>query len=435
MMTTSYLIRNATAWLEGKWQSADFRIENGRIAEIGRLSAHTDEAAVDAAGLHLFPGFIDMHVHFRSPGFEWKETIETGSAAAARGGYTAVCTMPNLKPVPDRLETLEAQRRLIARQSSVHILPYGAITEGEGGQRLANFLEIAPYVVGFTDDGVGVDSSELIARAMVEAKAVSRPIVAHCEVIDLVRGGCIHDGEYARRHGLPGNPSESEWRMVERDIRLAEATGCAYHICHISTKESVGLLREARRKGLDVTGETAPHYLIFNDADLKDSGAFKMNPPIRGRADQQALLEAVADGTILCIATDHAPHTAQEKSGGLLGSLNGVVGLETAFAALYTHLVMPGRITLEALQALLHERPLERFRLETVTSAKPGLPIGRGLAVGEPFDATLFDLNDIYVVDAATFASKGKASPFAGQTVHGRCMRTFVGGETVYQRS
>jgi len=363
----------------------------------------------------VFPGFCDVHVHFREPGFSYKETIATGSAAAAAGGYTAVCTMPNLKPVPDSLDHLRLQLEEIRRQATVHVYPYAAITVGQQGETLADMDAMAPYAIAFSDDGRGVQSEERMRHAMLTAKSLGRMIVAHCEDNSLLHGGYIHQGDYAAAHGHRGICSESEWGPIARDLRLAEETGCAYHVCHISCKESVALIREAKRRGVDVTCETAPHYLVMDDSNLQEDGRFKMNPPLRSPADREALVEGLLDGTIDMIATDHAPHSAEEKGRGLQNSAFGVVGLETAFAVMYTHLVRPGVLTMEQLIQLLAIHPRQRF----------GIPLGN--------DYTLWDLDALYTVDPTTFRSKGRATPFAGDTLYGRCLRTVCDGKIVHE--
>lgn len=363
----------------------------------------------------LFPGFCDVHVHFREPGFSYKETIASGSAAAARGGYTAVCAMPNLDPVPDSAETLAAEQDIIARDASIHVYPYGAITRGEKGTELADMQAMAPDVVAFSDDGRGLQSESMMRAAMEQAKRLGKIVAAHCEANELLRGGYIHDGAYAAAHGHRGICSESEWRQVERDLRLAKETGCAYHVCHVSTRESVALIRAAKAQGVDVTCETGPHYLVLDENDLKEDGRFKMNPPLRGKADRQALIEGVLDGTIDMIATDHAPHSAEEKIRGLEKSAMGVVGLETAFPVLYTYLVRPGILTLERLVELLAVVPRRRF----------GIPIGE--------DYTIWELGRKYTIDPEAFLSKGRATPFAGREVYGSCRLTVCGGRTVYR--
>lgn len=405
----------------------DGRFERGRLAvEEGRVTADDEPRAGDRVvplgGRRLVPGFVDVHVHLREPGFPQKETIATGTAAAARGGYTAVCSMPNLRPAPDTPETLGLQRDIIRRDAVVRVYPYGCITMGQRGcGELVDFAALAPYAVGFSDDGRGVQSEELMAEAMRRAAAVGRPIVAHCEVDELLRGGYIHDGAYCRAHGHRGICSESEWRQVERDIRLVEQTGCRYHVCHVSTKESVELVRRAKAAGLPVSCETAPHYLLLTDEDLREEGRFKMNPPLRGRADREALLAGIADGTIEAIATDHAPHTAEEKSRGLAGSAMGIVGLECAFPLLYTHLVLPGVVSLERLVTLMAVNPRRLFGLEG------------GVAAGDAADFTVLDLDARWEVDPAAFFSKGRATPFEGWRVQGRAVLTAVNGREVYR--
>ena len=362
----------------------------------------------------IFPGFCDVHVHFREPGFSYKETIATGSRAAARGGYTAVCTMPNLNPVPDSADNLQVQRRLIAETACIHVYPYGAITVGEHGDTLADLEGMAPDVAGFSDDGRGVQRDDLMRQAMLRARALGKPIVAHCEDTALLRGGYIHDGSYAKAHGHRGICSESEWRQIARDLQLVKETGCAYHVCHVSAKESVALIRKAKAEGLDVTCETGPHYLVMDDSDLLEDGRFKMNPPLRGKEDQEALIQGILDGTIDMIATDHAPHSAEEKSRGLEKSAFGIVGIETAFPILYTCLVKPGILSLNKLLELLCVNPRRRF----------GLPLGT--------DYSIWDLNAAYPIDPEDFLSKGRATPFAGWQVSGKCIATICDGKLVY---
>ena len=363
----------------------------------------------------VFPGFCDVHVHFREPGFSYKETIRTGSLASAHGGYTAVCTMPNLNPVPDSVANLKLQRDLIADTAVIHVYPYGAITVGQKGETLADLEGMAPDVIGFSDDGRGVQSDDMMRQAMLRAKKLGKMIVAHCEVNDLLRGGYIHDGEYARTHGHRGICSESEWVQIERDLKLVEETGCAYHVCHISTKESVELIRQAKARGVDVTCETGPHYLVLTDMDLQEEGRFKMNPPLRSEEDRQALIKGIQDGTIDMIATDHAPHSAEEKGRGLEKSAFGIVGIETAFQTMYTHMVKPGMITLERLIELLAIAPRKRF----------GIPMGN--------DFTVWDLEAEQTVDPDTFLSMGRATPFAGHKLTGKCLLTVCDGKIVYQ--
>ena len=363
----------------------------------------------------VFPGFCDVHVHFREPGFSYKETISTGSKASARGGYTAVCTMPNLNPVPDSCEHLQQQLDLIRENAVIHVYPYGSITVGQMGEEIADIAGMAPDVIAFSDDGRGVQSDEMMRDAMLRAKALGKMIVAHCEVNSLLHGGYIHDGAYAKEHGHKGICSASEYEQVARDLKLVEETGCRYHVCHISTKESVDLIRKAKAKGLDVSCETGPHYLVMNDSQLQEDGRFRMNPPIRSEEDRLALVEGVVDGTIDMIATDHAPHSAEEKSKGLAGSAFGVVGIETAFPVLYTYLVKQGIITLEKLIELLAVNPRKRF----------GIPMGN--------DFTVWELDKELVIDPADFLSMGKATPFTGWKVLGECKMTVCDGKVVYK--
>ncbi len=363
----------------------------------------------------VFPGFCDVHVHFREPGFSYKETIASGSRAAAAGGYTAVCTMPNLDPVPDSPAHLKAQTDIIARDAVIGVYPYGAITVGEKGEALSDLAGMAGEVVAFSDDGRGVQSEEMMRAAMTEAKRLGKLIVAHCEVNELLRGGYIHAGAYAARHGHKGICSESEWKQIERDLRLAKETGCGYHVCHISTKESVALIRAAKRDGVDVTCETAPHYLLLDEHDLQEDGRFRMNPPLRTLADREALLEGVLDGTIDMIATDHAPHSAEEKAKGLAGSAFGIVGLETAFPLLYTGLVRSGILPMARLMDLLVWNPRRRFHI----------PLGN--------DFSVWDLNARYRIEPERFLSRGRATPFAGREVYGKCCLTVYRGKTVYE--
>ena len=363
----------------------------------------------------VFPGFCDVHVHFREPGFSYKETITSGSYASARGGYTAVCTMPNLNPVPDSVENLAQQLQLIEEADSIHIYPYGAITVGEKGEEMADLTGMAPNVIAFSDDGRGVQNDEMMRAAMQKAKELGKMIVAHCEVNELLRGGYIHDGEYARAHGHRGICSESEWAQIARDLKLVEEIGCAYHVCHISTKESVEIIRQAKARGVNVTCETGPHYLVMDDSFLQEEGRFKMNPPLRSREDREALVRGIQDGTIDMIATDHAPHSAEEKSKGLEKSAFGVVGIETAFPICYTHLVKTGIITMDQLMNLLVWNARNRF----------DIPLGN--------DFSVWDLDAEYSIDPQDFVSLGKATPFQGWKVNGKCMLTVCDGKIVYK--
>lgn len=363
----------------------------------------------------IVPGLCDVHVHFREPGFSYKETIASGSAAAAHGGYTAVCTMPNLDPVPDSAEHLQVQLDAIKRGAAIKVLPYGAITVGEKGEKLADMEAMSDKVCAFSDDGKGVQNDEMMREAMAKAKRLGKIIAAHCEDNSLLFGGYIHDGEYARMHGHRGISSASEYKQIERDLRLAEETGCAYHVCHISTKESVELIRQAKAHGVNVTCETAPHYLVLCDEDIQEDGRFKMNPPLRSREDKEALIEGIKDGTIDMIATDHAPHSAEEKGRGLEKSLMGVVGLETAFPVLYTELVTKNIITLDRLVELMSFKPKERFGIDTNN------------------DFAVFDISEAYKIDPKDFLSMGRATPFAGREVFGRCLLTVHNEKVVYK--
>ena len=369
----------------------------------------------DTGVFTVFPGFCDVHVHFREPGFSYKETIRSGSLAAARGGYTAVCTMPNLDPVPDSAAHLAEELAIIRRDAAIRVLPYGALTAGEKGKQLADLQAMAKEAVAFSDDGKGVQSESMMRAAMEEAKRLGKVLAAHCEDESLLRGGYIHDGEYAKAHGHRGIPAESEWGPIQRDLRLAKETGCAYHVCHVSAKESVALIREAKKEGVDVTCETAPHYLLLTDADLREEGRFKMNPPLRSEEDRETLLEGLLDGTVDMIATDHAPHSAEEKAGGLEKSAFGIVGLETAFSLLYTRLVRPGILSMDRLLEALTVLPRQRF----------GIPLGE--------DYTVWDLEEGFTVNPAEFLSKGRATPFAGERLLGRCKLTAAAGKIAYR--
>ena len=381
---------------------------------VSRAAALLPVSAVPTAQYVVFPGFCDVHVHFREPGFSYKETMVTGSAAAARGGYTDVCTMPNLNPVPDSLPHLQQQLALIPPQG-VKIHPYGAITIGQRGEALADLEAMAPYCLAFSDDGRGVQSESLMRQAMEEARRLGKLIVAHCEDNRLLRGGYIHDGAYAAAHGHRGICSESEWGPIARDLKLAKETGCGYHVCHVSCKESVELIRKAKAEGVDVTCETAPHYLTMDDGVLQEDGRFKMNPPLRSAADREALVEGLCDGTVDCIATDHAPHSAEEKAKGLEHSAFGVVGLETAFPAVYTHLVKTGLVPLETVIRALTENPRRRF----------------GIPARDSF--TVWRVDESFTVDPNEFLTRGRATPYTGQTLFGRCVLTVADGKIVYK--
>ncbi len=417
------IFTHAKLYVEGRFVETTLAIEGDRIVAIG-AEAEAEDRVIDLAGRYVVPGLVDVHVHLREPGFEYKETVATGTAAAARGGYTLVCSMPNLKPAPDSMENLQLQLDAIERDGVVKVIPYGCITKGQmGGGEQADLEAMAPHVVGFSDDGRGVQQDEDMLKAMKEARRLGKPIVAHCEVNELLKGGYIHDGAYAKAHGHRGICSESEWAQVERDIELVRETGCQYHVCHVSTKESVELVRKAKAEGLRVSCETGPHYLIFTDQDLQEEGRWKMNPPIRSAEDRAALIAGIQDGTIEVLATDHAPHSAEEKGRGLEKSAMGIVGLECAFGVLYTHLVEKGVITLERLIDLMSTNPRNLFGF------------GGGIAVGEKADLTVLDLKENYRIDPESFLSKGKATPFAGMEVRGKAIQTWVDGKAVYDET
>jgi len=409
------LFKNAAFYKDGAFLKQDMLFEDGQLISSGAPTADGMASVPFFPNMFIFPGFVDVHVHLREPGFIIKETIESGTAASARGGYTTVCSMPNLNPPPDSMEHLNIQLQRINETAKIGVIPFGTITKLQAGLELSDMEEMAPFVAGFSDDGRGVQSEELMLEAMKKAKKLNKIISAHCEDNSLLNGGYIHDGEYAKAHGHKGICSESEWGPIKRDIELARKTGCKYHVCHISTKESVELIRKAKADGVDITCETAPHYLVMDDSDLKEDGRFKMNPPIRSKADREALIEGIKDGTIDMIATDHAPHTADEKSKGLEKSLMGVVGIETAFAVMYTRLVKTGVITLEKLIELMAINPRKRFNI--------------------PFDNsfTVWDLNTEFTVDPNEFLSKGRATPFEGEKLFGRCVLTVLNGKTVYK--
>lgn len=418
-----YLLQNAQILSSGGvFRAADVLLSGGRIVSIGdRISCPADAVSIDLHKAVLFPGFVDVHVHLREPGFSYKETIRTGTLAAAHGGFAHVAAMPNLNPVPDCAAALAVQRAIIEKDALVHVHPYGAISVGEKGERLADLEGLAPGVIAFSDDGRGVQSESLMREAMMQCRRLGKILAAHCEDNSLLHGGYIHDGAYARAHGHRGICSESEWGPITRDLRLAEETGCAYHVCHVSTKESVALIRAAKRRGVDVTCETAPHYLTFTDEDLQEDGRFKMNPPLRAREDRDALIEGLLDGTIDMLVTDHAPHSREEKARGLEKSAMGVVGLETSFAASYTALVQTGILPLGKLVDLMHGAPMRRFGC------------GTELAEGQPADLTAFDLTKTYTVDPETFLTMGRATPFAGRALTGVCKLTMIGGEPVWK--
>ncbi len=417
------VLRGAKHFTPSGIGEGDILIEDGKISEIGGVIDAAEGDVIDLSGCTVFPGFVDLHVHLREPGLSYKETIASGTAAAARGGVTTLFTMPNLNPVPDTVENLKLQQDLIDRDGVVRVIPYASITMGQRGEgELVDFEALASGVGGFSDDGRGIQSEALMIEAMRRAAAVGRPIVSHCEVEAMLHGGCIHAGEFARLNGYRGISSESEWAQVVRDLKNMEETGCQYHVCHISTKESVEALRQAKRKGLKASGETAAHYLILTDMDLKEEGRFKMNPPIRSEEDRQALIAGIQDGTIDAIATDHAPHSAEEKSRGLEGSAFGVVGIEFSFAALYKKLVLTGLITLERLVEVMSSKPRELFGLGE-----------QGVTVGSVADLVAIDLECEYAIDPAEFLSMGKATPLEGMMVQGRTKLTLVGGEIAFK--
>ncbi len=415
------LLKNAQVFLNKEFKKSDISIENDYIINIApAISEQGFDNVYNLNNLYIFPGLVDVHTHLREPGFLYKETIETGSMAGARGGYTSICAMPNLKPTPDSVENLKLELEAIKNTAKIHVYPYGTITKGEEGNELADLEEMADKVIGFSDDGKGVQKEEMMLAAMRKVKQLGKLIAAHCEDNSLLEGGYIHKGEYAKLHNHKGICSESEWKPIERDIELVRKTGCRYHVCHISTKESVELIREAKKEGLPITCETAPHYLVLDDMCLKEDGRFKMNPPIRSKEDKNALIEGLKDGTIDVIATDHAPHSKEEKSKGLEKSLMGVVGLEVSFPVLYTNLVKTGIITLEKLIELMN------------INARKIFGIGTELKIGEKADIAVFDLREEYNIDSDTFLSKGKSTPFDGAKVCGKCVMTFVSGNLVW---
>ncbi len=422
-MNTRILLKGGTVVRNGLIERADVYVVDGKIARVAAdIQPAEGDKIYDCTGLTIMSGLVDLHVHLREPGFSSKETIATGTAAAAHGGFTTVCSMPNLAPAPDTMENLQQQLDIIERDAVIKVLPYATITRKRAGDELVNFAELKPYVAGFSDDGTGVQTEEVMHQAMVEAAKTDTIIAAHCEVDELLRGGYIHDGEYAAKNGHRGICSESEWKQVERDIELAAEAGCRYHVCHISTKQTVELIRQAKARGVKITCETGPHYLTMCDMDLKEEGRFKMNPPIRSAEDRDALIAGLQDGTIDVVATDHAPHTAEEKSRGLERSAMGVVGIETSFAVIYTKLVKAGIISLEKAVEVLAEAPRKIFNL------------GGGLKEGEAADITVFDLEKEFTVDPDTFLSKGRSTPFEGWQLQGECCLTLVDGRVAYER-
>ncbi len=416
------LITNATVYLSSGFCKKDILIDDGIIAEISNsLAPNCADVIYDFNNCYVFPGFTDVHVHLREPGFSYKETIKTGTMACAHGGYTSVCSMPNLNPVPDSVEHLQQQIDIIKKDAVINVYPYASITVNQMGEKLADLAEMADMCIAYSDDGRGVQSDKMMCEAMKIAKANNKMIVAHCEVNDLLKGGYIHDGEYAKEHNHKGICSESEWKQIERDIKLAKKIGCTYHVCHISTKESVELIRQAKKDGVNITCETGPHYLVLCDKDLQEHGRFKMNPPLRSESDKDALIKGVLDGTIDMIATDHAPHSAEEKSRGLAKSNMGVVGIETAFSVMYTHFVKTDLISLEKLVELLSTNANKRFN------------IGTEIAVGNKADLTVFDLNEEYTVNPDNFLSMGKSTPFEGDRLFGKCKMTMCNGSVAWE--
>lgn len=413
-----YLLKDANVYKDGQFIKTDLAIIAGKVF-FSHPTDTTSLVVVDCLNKYVFPGFIDVHVHLREPGFCYKETIKTGTMAGASAGYSAVFSMPNLNPVPDSVENLAVQTEIIEKDAVISVYPYASITKGQKGEQLVDMASLAKHVIAFSDDGKGVQSQEMMERAMKNAKDLDRFIVAHCEDDSLLNGGYIHDGEYAREHGHKGICSASEYKQVERDLRLVKKIGVKYHVCHLSAKESVEAIRKAKAEGVNVTCETGPHYLVFDDSMLKEDGAYKMNPPIRAKEDRLALIEGIKDGTIDMIATDHAPHSFEEKSKGLK-SINGIVGLETAFPILYTHLVKTGQITLKKLIELMSENPSKRFEL------------GVEIKEGRTANLSVFDLDNEYEIKAQDFYSMGKSSPFDKEKVFGKCEMTFCNGEKVY---
>ena len=407
------IFRDALVFDNGVMKKLNIRFDGATLSSFeGDLSSFSSTVIID--NTVIIPGLCDVHVHLREPGFSYKETIASGTAASARGGFTAVCSMPNLNPTPDSRENLDKQLQIIKKDAKIAVFPYGTITKGEMGETIADLEDMADDVIAFSDDGRGVQSEEMMLAAMSRAKALGKMIVAHCEDNSLLRGGYIHDGEYARTHGHRGICSESEWGPIQRDMELIKKSGCAYHVCHVSTKESVEVIRRAKAAGLNVTCETGPHYLILDDSHLQEHGRFKMNPPLRSPEDREAMVQGLLDGTIDMIATDHAPHSAEEKSRGLEKSAMGVVGIESAFALMYTHFVKTGMITMERLCEIMSTVPRERF----------GIKSDPGFAV--------FKLDEKYVIDPSEFLSMGKATPFEGHEVYGRCLLTVYDGRAVY---
>lgn len=405
------ILKNGFVYENGEFLKKDLYVKNGDFSDTPPKEAEI----LDICGKYVFPGFCDVHVHFREPGFFYKETIKSGSHAAAKGGYTTVCTMPNLNPVPDNYENLKKQLDIIEKDACINVIPYGSITVKQEGEVLSDMESMKDYVCAFTDDGKGIQTEELMKKAMVITKSMNKMIVAHCEDNSLLKGGYIHDGKYAKEHSHKGICSESEYGPIIRDIKLSKETGCGYHVCHISAKESVEAIREAKKAGVNITCETAPHYLVLDDSDLKEEGRFKMNPPLRDETDKIALVGGINDGTIDMIATDHAPHSEEEKSKGLSQSAFGITGIEIAFPVLYTKLVKTGKVTLEKIIELLGVNPYKRF------------------GFSKKCDFSIWDLEEEFVVKPKEFLSKGHATPFENERLFGKCIRTVCNGKTVYK--
>ena len=416
----NYILKNGTIFVNGQLVKKDLAIENGKVS-FSVPSNTCSYTVIDCLNKFIFPGFVDVHVHLREPGFSYKETIKTGTLAAASAGYSAVFSMPNLRPVPDSVENLMVQKQIIDKDAVISVYPYASITRAQKGEGLSDMVELADHVLAYTDDGVGVQGNDMMEQAMQIAKSLDKMIVAHCEDNSLLFDGYIHDGEYAKQHGHKGICSASEYKQVERDLELVKKIGVKYHVCHVSAKESVEAIRKAKSQGVNVTAETGPHYLVFDDSMLKEDGAYKMNPPIRAKADREELIKGIKDGAIDMIATDHAPHSQEEKSRGLR-SINGIVGIETAFPVLYTKLVKTGEIGLEHLINLMSSNPSKRFGLDIE------------IAEGKDANLCVFDLDEEYVVDAKEFYSMGKCTPFAGWKVYGKCLKNFTNGKLVFEK-
>ena len=416
----NYILKNGTIFVNGQLVKKDLAIENGKVS-FSVPSNTCSYTVIDCLNKFIFPGFVDVHVHLREPGFSYKETIKTGTLAAASAGYSAVFSMPNLRPVPDSVENLMVQKQIIDKDAVISVYPYASITKAQKGEGLSDMVELADHVLAYTDDGVGVQGNDMMEEAMKIAKSLDKMIVAHCEDNSLLFDGYIHDGEYAKEHGHKGICSASEYKQVERDLELVKQIGVKYHVCHVSAKESVEAIRKAKSEGVNVTAETGPHYLVFDDSMLKEDGAYKMNPPIRAKADREELIKGIKDGAIDMIATDHAPHSQEEKSRGLR-SINGIVGIETAFPVLYTKLVKTGEISLEHLINLMSVNPSKRFGLDIE------------IAEGKDANLCVFDLDEEYMINAEEFYSMGKCTPFENWKVYGKCLKNFTNGKLVFEK-